>query len=103
MTHQRPTANNIHDPLHHTPGLKAPLTKHRFLKKKIKKGGADQIFVGSVLIQVGFNNKRPPTHTRTPLYSPTLAPAPSQVFAGNLALYGMITAIILTQTYYNCE
>ncbi|GMI39613.1 hypothetical protein TrCOL_g5039 [Triparma columacea] len=44
--------------------------------RRVKKGGADQIFVGSVLIQV---------------------------FAGNLALYGMITAIILTQTSYNCE
>ena len=38
-----------------------------------KKGGAENVFVGSVLIQV---------------------------FGGNLALYGMITAIILTQTYY---
>ncbi|GMI34249.1 hypothetical protein TrCOL_g3074 [Triparma columacea] len=44
--------------------------------RKKKKAGAENVFVGSVLIQV---------------------------FGGNLALYGMITAIILTQTSYNCE
>ncbi|GMH54269.1 hypothetical protein TL16_g01638, partial [Triparma laevis f. inornata] len=42
---------------------------------KKKGGSAESVFVGSVLIQV---------------------------FGGNLALYGMITAIILTQTYYQC-
>ena len=44
--------------------------------RRKKKAGAENVFVGSVLIQV---------------------------FGGNLALYGMITAIILTQTSYNCE
>jgi V-type H+-transporting ATPase proteolipid subunit len=39
-------------------------------------GGGEQLFVGMVLIQV---------------------------FAGNLALYGLITSIILTQTGYVCE
>ncbi|GMH85715.1 hypothetical protein TrST_g4792 [Triparma strigata] len=46
------------------------------MASKKKGGGAESVFVGSVLIQV---------------------------FGGNLALYGMITAIILTQTYYQCE
>ncbi|EEC43571.1 predicted protein [Phaeodactylum tricornutum CCAP 1055/1] len=41
-----------------------------------KAGGGDQLFVAMVLIQV---------------------------FAGNLALYGLITSIILTQTSYVCE
>ena len=44
--------------------------------KKKKGGGGDQLFVAMVLIQV---------------------------FAGNLALYGLITSIILTQTKYECE
>ena len=44
-------------------------------KKKAAAGGADQLFVAMVLIQV---------------------------FAGNLALYGLITSIILTQTGYVC-
>jgi len=45
-------------------------------KKKKKTGSGDQLFVAMVLIQV---------------------------FAGNLALYGLITSIILTQTGYVCE
>jgi V-type H+-transporting ATPase proteolipid subunit len=45
------------------------------LKKK-KAGSGDQLFVAMVLIQV---------------------------FSGNLALYGLITSIILTQTQYICE
>lgn len=45
-------------------------------RKKKKAGGGDQLFVAMVLIQV---------------------------FAGNLALYGLITSIILTQTSYVCE
>jgi V-type H+-transporting ATPase 16kDa proteolipid subunit len=44
-------------------------------KRKVKSGGGDQLFVAMVLIQV---------------------------FAGNLALYGLITSIILTQTTYVC-
>jgi V-type H+-transporting ATPase 16kDa proteolipid subunit len=44
--------------------------------KKKKNGNGDQLFVAMVLIQV---------------------------FAGNLALYGLITSIILTQTSYICE
>jgi V-type H+-transporting ATPase 16kDa proteolipid subunit len=44
--------------------------------KKKKGGNGDQLFVAMVLIQV---------------------------FAGNLALYGLITSIILTQTNYVCE
>lgn len=44
--------------------------------KKKNTGGGDQLFVAMVLIQV---------------------------FAGNLALYGLITSIILTQTSYICE
>jgi V-type H+-transporting ATPase proteolipid subunit len=45
-------------------------------QKKKKSGNGDQLFVPMVLIQV---------------------------FAGNLALYGLITSIILTQTGYVCE
>jgi hypothetical protein len=45
-------------------------------KRSKKTGGGEQLFVAMVLIQV---------------------------FAGNLALYGLITSIILTQTGYNCE
>ena len=45
-------------------------------KKRKGAGGGDQLFVAMVLIQV---------------------------FAGNLALYGLITSIILTQTGYVCE
>jgi ATP synthase proteolipid subunit len=45
-------------------------------KSKKNQGSADQLFVAMVLIQV---------------------------FAGNLALYGLITSIILTQTGYVCE
>jgi V-type H+-transporting ATPase proteolipid subunit len=45
-------------------------------KKKKKSGSGDQLFVAMVLIQV---------------------------FSGNLALYGLITSIILTQTQYICE
>jgi V-type H+-transporting ATPase 16kDa proteolipid subunit len=45
-------------------------------KKKKAAGGGDQLFVAMVLIQV---------------------------FAGNLALYGLITSIILTQTTYVCD
>lgn len=44
--------------------------------RKKKTGGGEQLFVAMVLIQV---------------------------FAGNLALYGLITSIILTQTHYVCE
>jgi V-type H+-transporting ATPase proteolipid subunit len=44
--------------------------------RKKKSGGGDQLFVAMVLIQV---------------------------FAGNLALYGLITSIILTQSMYVCE
>lgn len=45
-------------------------------RKKKAQGSSDQLFVAMVLIQV---------------------------FAGNLALYGLITSIILTQTGYVCE
>jgi len=45
-------------------------------RKKKSASGADQLFVSMVLIQV---------------------------FAGNLALYGLITAIILLQSTYTCE
>ncbi|GMI51465.1 hypothetical protein ScalyP_jg6789 [Parmales sp. scaly parma] len=44
-------------------------------KKKGQKGGSDQIYVSMVLIQV---------------------------FAGNLGLYGLITSLILTQSFYDC-
>lgn len=49
---------------------------HAARPKKNKSGNGDQLFVAMVLIQV---------------------------FAGNLALYGLITSIILTQTGYVCE
>jgi F0F1-type ATP synthase membrane subunit c/vacuolar-type H+-ATPase subunit K len=45
-------------------------------RRKKNHGSGDQLFVAMVLIQV---------------------------FAGNLALYGLITSIILTQTGYVCE
>jgi V-type H+-transporting ATPase proteolipid subunit len=45
-------------------------------KKKKPGAGGDQLFVAMVLIQV---------------------------FAGNLALYGLITSIIITQASYTCE
>jgi V-type H+-transporting ATPase proteolipid subunit len=45
-------------------------------RRKKNRGSGDQLFVAMVLIQV---------------------------FAGNLALYGLITSIILTQTGYVCE
>jgi V-type H+-transporting ATPase 16kDa proteolipid subunit len=45
-------------------------------KKNKKSGGGDQLFVAMVLIQV---------------------------FAGNLALYGLITSIILSQSDYRCD
>ena len=49
---------------------------HISKKKKKQSGGADQLFVSMVLIQV---------------------------FAGNLGLYGLITSIILSQSNYVCE
>jgi hypothetical protein len=45
-------------------------------RRRKNQGSGDQLFVAMVLIQV---------------------------FAGNLALYGLITSIILTQTGYVCE
>jgi hypothetical protein len=48
----------------------------RCSKRDKKKGGGDDLFVAMVLIQV---------------------------FAGNLALYGLITSIILSQMNYVCS
>lgn len=45
-------------------------------KKTKKSGGGENLFVAMVLVQV---------------------------FAGNIALYGLITSIILSQQTYNCE
>lgn len=57
----------------HTGSLYGPAASAR---KKKPVGGGEQLFVAMVLIQV---------------------------FAGNLALYGLITSIIITQSSYVCE